>query len=166
MEHGKFTTEKVITLEQHFELSQNPEKETKVRLASQLGLDLQEVVVWFQNRRARWKHEEEHSKLKNELDSAVLEKCRLETENASLKTEVLRLKERLAQAEAQKEINSQVNRSDAISSTRNFLGDLGWKDLEWKEHMPKAEKEMNMQVERSDEISSTHNFLGDLGWKN
>nr|GEW39010.1 homeobox-leucine zipper protein ATHB-40-like [Tanacetum cinerariifolium] len=86
MEHGKFTTEKVITLEQQFELSQNPEKETKIRLASQLGLDLQQVVVWFQNRpwRARWKHEEEHSKLKNE------NAC-IKTENLRLKTDIIRL---------------------------------------------------------------------------
>ncbi|KAK1423597.1 hypothetical protein QVD17_18901 [Tagetes erecta] len=107
----KLSDEQVTLLEQNFGDEHKLESERKDRLASELGLDPRQVAVWFQNRRARWKSkklEEEYLKLKNEHDSTVLEKCRLETE-------VLKLKEQLCEAE--KEMNRLVERCDGISST-------------------------------------------------
>ncbi|KAF5779468.1 putative transcription factor homeobox-WOX family [Helianthus annuus] len=107
----KLSDEQVSMLEQNFGDEHKLESERKDRIAAELGLDPRQVAVWFQNRRARWKSkkmEEEYSKLKTEHDSTVVEKCRLETE-------VLKLKERLAEAE--KEINRLVERSEGISST-------------------------------------------------
>ncbi|KAL8248861.1 hypothetical protein R6Q59_005729 [Mikania micrantha] len=106
----KLSDEQVSLLEQNFGDEHKLESERKDRLASELGLDPRQVAVWFQNRRARWKSkklEEEYSKLKNEHDSTVLEKCRLETE-------ILKLKEQLSEAE--KEINRLAERSDGTSS--------------------------------------------------
>ncbi|PWA83424.1 Helix-turn-helix motif-containing protein [Artemisia annua] len=142
MRKRKLTDEQVTLLEQNFGDEHKLESERKDRLASELGLDPRQVAVWFQNRRARWKSkklEEEYSKLKNEHDSTVLEKCRLETE-------VLRLKEQLSEAE--KEMNRLVERSDGISSTSPsssfsmeameppFLGGFGMEGLENVFYMP------------------------------
>ncbi|XP_076911753.1 homeobox-leucine zipper protein ATHB-40-like [Bidens hawaiensis] len=107
----KLSDEQVSMLEQNFGDEHKLESERKDRIASELGLDPRQVAVWFQNRRARWKSkklEEEYSKLKSEHDSTVVEKCRLETE-------VLKLKERLSEAE--KKINQLVERSEGIWST-------------------------------------------------
>ncbi|GJQ98468.1 homeobox-leucine zipper protein ATHB-40-like protein [Tanacetum coccineum] len=142
MRKRKLTDEQVTLLEQNFGDEHKLESERKDRLASELGLDPRQVAVWFQNRRARWKSkklEEEYSKLKNEHDSTVLEKCRLETE-------VLRLKEQLLEAE--KEMNRLVERSDGISSTSPsssfsmeameppFLGGFGMEGLENVFYLP------------------------------
>ncbi|KAL4568919.1 hypothetical protein LXL04_024539 [Taraxacum kok-saghyz] len=136
MRKRKLSDEQVNLLEQNFGNEHKLESERKDRLASELGLDPRQVAVWFQNRRARWKSkklEEEYSKLKNQHDSTVLEKCQLESE-------ILKLKEQLSEAE--KEINRLVERSDGISSTSPsssfsmeameppFLGGFGMEGLE------------------------------------
>ncbi|XP_071693908.1 homeobox-leucine zipper protein ATHB-40-like [Rutidosis leptorrhynchoides] len=138
----KLSDEQVNLLEENFGNEHKLESERKDRLASELGLDPRQVAVWFQNRRARWKSkklEEEYSKLKTEHDSIVLDKCRLETE-------VLKLKERLSEAE--KEMNKLVERSDGISSTSPsssfsmeameppFLGGFGMEGLEKVFYLP------------------------------
>ncbi|KAL8465798.1 hypothetical protein ACS0TY_035053 [Phlomoides rotata] len=59
------------------------EEQRKDKLAAELGLDLRQVVMWFQNRRARWKSkklEEEYNKLMPEHESTVVEKCCLESQ--------------------------------------------------------------------------------------
>lgn len=79
----KLTDEQVNLLEINFGNEHKLESERKDKLAAELGLDPRQVAVWFQNRRARWKTkklEEEYSKLKNEHESSVVEKCKLETE--------------------------------------------------------------------------------------
>ncbi|CAH1413540.1 unnamed protein product [Lactuca virosa] len=136
MRKRKLSDEQVNLLEQNFGNEHKLESERKDRLASELGLDPRQVAVWFQNRRARWKSkklEEEYSKLKSQHDSTVLEKCQLESE-------ILKLKEQLSEAE--KQINSLVERSDGISSTSpcssfsmeamepHFLGGFGMEGLE------------------------------------
>ena len=70
-------------LEMSFGCEHKLESERKDRLASELGLHPRQVAVWFQNRRARWKNkqiEQEYSKLRNEKENLVVDKCRLETE--------------------------------------------------------------------------------------
>ncbi|XP_057482686.1 homeobox-leucine zipper protein ATHB-40-like isoform X1 [Actinidia eriantha] len=84
----KLSEEQVNQLEMSFGNEHKLESERKDRLASELGLDPRQVAVWFQNRRARWKTkklEEEYSKLKNEHETTVVEKCRLETERTMRK---------------------------------------------------------------------------------
>ncbi|KAI3412352.1 Homeobox domain-containing protein, partial [Psidium guajava] len=91
----KLSSEQVELLERNFGDEHKLEADRKDRLAAELGLDPQQVAVWFQNRRARWKSkklEEEYAKLKSVHETAVLEKCRLESE-------VLKLKEQLSEAE-------------------------------------------------------------------
>ncbi|XP_052195051.1 homeobox-leucine zipper protein ATHB-40 [Diospyros lotus] len=106
----KLSQEQVNLLELNFGNEHKLESERKDRLASELGLDPRQVAVWFQNRRARWKSkklEEEYSKLKSEHETAVVEKCRLETE-------VLKLKEQLSEAE--KDVQRLLERYDGVSS--------------------------------------------------
>ncbi|MCD7463433.1 hypothetical protein HAX54_050573 [Datura stramonium] len=63
---------------------QKLETERKAKLASELGLDPQQVAGVVPNRRARWKLnkklEEEYSKLKSENEAVIIEKICLETE--------------------------------------------------------------------------------------
>ncbi|XP_021714068.1 homeobox-leucine zipper protein ATHB-40-like [Chenopodium quinoa] len=106
----KLSEEQVNMLEMSFGCEHKLESERKDRLASELNLDPRQVAVWFQNRRARWKNkklEHEYSKLKNEHEKTIVEKCRLETE-------VLSLKEQLSNA--QKEMQKLVDRSSTSSS--------------------------------------------------
>ncbi|GMI65972.1 homeobox protein 40 [Hibiscus trionum] len=106
----KLTQEQVDLLELNFGNEHKLESERKDRIASELGLDPRQVAVWFQNRRARWKSktmEEEYNKLKSLHETAVLDKCRLESE-------VVKLKERLSEAE--KEIQRLAERIDNNSS--------------------------------------------------
>ncbi|XP_059642296.1 homeobox-leucine zipper protein ATHB-40 [Cornus florida] len=138
----KLSAEQVNLLEQNFGNEHKLESERKDRLASELGLDPRQVAVWFQNRRARWKSkklEEEYSKLKNQHETTVVEKCRLETE-------VLKLKEQLTEAE--KEIQRLLERSDGVSSNSPsssfsmdaleppFLGEFGMEGLENVLYLP------------------------------
>ncbi|PIM99402.1 Transcription factor HEX [Handroanthus impetiginosus] len=110
MRKRKLSEEQVNMLEKSFGNEHKLESERKDRLAAELGLDPRQVAVWFQNRRARWKSkklEEEYSKLKSEHETAVVEKCRLETE-------LLKVKEHLHEAE--KEIQRLSERFDGFSS--------------------------------------------------
>ncbi|XAR57875.1 hypothetical protein NMG60_11026160 [Bertholletia excelsa] len=108
----KLSREQVDFLELNFGNEHKLESERKDRLASELGLDPRQVAVWFQNRRARWKIkklEEEYARLKTDHESAVLEKCRLETE-------VLKLRQQLSEAE--QEIQRLLDGSEGgVSST-------------------------------------------------
>ncbi|GMI67279.1 homeobox protein 40 [Hibiscus trionum] len=122
----KLSQEQVDALELSFGNEHKLESEKKDRLASQLGLDPRQVAVWFQNRRARWKNkklQEEFSKLRSVHDGVVLEKCRLESE-------VMKLKEKLCEAE--NEIQRLGERVDGPISSLTmeamdtaFLGEFG-----------------------------------------
>ncbi|CAO2830670.1 unnamed protein product [Amaranthus hypochondriacus] len=107
----KLSEEQVNMLEMNFGCEHKLESERKDRLASELGLDPRQVAVWFQNRRARWKNkklEQEYSKLRDEHENLVVEKCRLETE-------VLSLKDKLN--DAKKEIQKLVNERSSASAS-------------------------------------------------
>ncbi|KAL6847321.1 hypothetical protein ACP4OV_023174 [Aristida adscensionis] len=69
----------------------------KVQIAAELGLGAKQVAVWFQYRRARHKSKlmEEFSKLHAAHDAVVLQ-------NVQLETQLLKLKDRLAEAEEEK----------------------------------------------------------------
>lgn len=94
----RLSDEQARYLELSFREERKLETPRKVQLAAELGLDAKQVAVWFQNRRARHKSklmEEEFSKLREAHDRVVLHNCHLETE-------LLKLKDRLAEAEEEK----------------------------------------------------------------
>ncbi|XP_049345763.1 homeobox-leucine zipper protein ATHB-21-like [Solanum verrucosum] len=111
----KLSEEQVNLLERSFGDAHKLDMETKAKLASELGLDLQQVTVWFQNRRARWKKkkiEDKYSKLKSQHEITIVEKCHLETQ-------ILKMQEQLS--EAKKEIQRLLLGSNCarVSSNNN-----------------------------------------------
>ncbi|KZV19009.1 homeobox-leucine zipper protein ATHB-40 [Dorcoceras hygrometricum] len=144
----KLNEEQVNILEKHFGSEHKLESERKDRLAAELGLQPRQVAVWFQNRRAKWKSqrlEEEYSKLKSQHDTAVVEKCCLETQ-------LLKLQEQLKDAE--KEIQRLSSNSPTSSFSMeamdpsNYLGEFGAQGLESVFHLP------------------TNDFVPSLQWDN
>ncbi|KAK4493515.1 hypothetical protein RD792_005541, partial [Penstemon davidsonii] len=136
MRKRKLTEEQMNMLEQSFGNEHKLESERKDRLAAELGLDPRQVAVWFQNRRARWKSkmlEEEYSKLKSQHETAIVEKCQLETE-------LLKLKEQLVEAEKEIQRLSDGCMSNSPSSSFSvdppFRGDFGMEGLENPFYMP------------------------------
>ncbi|CAM0871721.1 unnamed protein product [Alopecurus aequalis] len=94
----RLSHEQAQFLEMSFRKERKLKTPRKVQLAAELGLDTKQLAVWFQNRRARYKSElieEEFSMLRAAHDAVVVHNCHLETE-------LLRLKEKLAEAEEQK----------------------------------------------------------------
>ncbi|XP_055828194.1 homeobox-leucine zipper protein ATHB-40-like [Solanum dulcamara] len=139
MRKRKLSKEQVNLLERSFGDAHKLDMERKAKLASELGLDPQQVAVWFQNRRARWKNKklkDEYSKLKSHHQNAIVENCRLETE-------IEKIKEQLCERE--KEIQSLLVERDCarVSSNNNttstssifsmeqthFLGEFGMEEI-------------------------------------
>ncbi|WOL17632.1 hypothetical protein Cni_G26425 [Canna indica] len=91
----RLSAEQVKLLEMSFRDEKKLESGRKTRLAAELGLDGKQVAIWFQNRRVRHKNKqvkEAYAELKAAHDAAVAEKCHLESE-------VLKLKQKLLEAE-------------------------------------------------------------------
>ncbi|XP_059284071.1 homeobox-leucine zipper protein ATHB-40-like [Lycium ferocissimum] len=125
----KLSEEQVNLLERSFGNEQKLETGGKDKLASELGLDPQQVAVWFQNRRARWKKkklEDEYFKLKAEHETMIVQKNCLETE-------VLKMKEQLSEAEKKIQRlllerncnNSPISTSSYSMEQPHFLGEFG-----------------------------------------
>ncbi|XP_075499797.1 homeobox-leucine zipper protein ATHB-40-like [Primulina tabacum] len=131
----KLNQEQVNVFEKNFGSEHKLDSERKDRLATELGLQPRQVAVWFQNRRAKWKSqklEEEYSKLKSQHESALVEKCCLETE-------LLKLKEQLN--EADKEIqrlssNSPTSSFSVEAMDPSCLGEFGTHGLESVCYLP------------------------------
>ncbi|KAG6509683.1 hypothetical protein ZIOFF_027683 [Zingiber officinale] len=102
----RLSEEQVEFLERSFTEERKLETGRKDLLAAKLGMDAKQVAVWFQNRRARHKNKqvvEDYAKMKAAQDAAVVEKYRLENE-------VLKLKQRLVEAEEQiRKLSSGMN---------------------------------------------------------
>ncbi|XP_038977352.1 homeobox-leucine zipper protein HOX12-like [Phoenix dactylifera] len=112
----RLSDQQVKFLEMSFVKEKKLESGRKVHLAGELGLDPKQVAVWFQNRRARYKNkhlEEEYLKLKSAHDTVVVEKCHLENE-------LLKLKEKLAEAEV-----SMRKLSQAVNGASGYNGGGG-----------------------------------------
>ncbi|KAJ8492185.1 hypothetical protein OPV22_013906 [Ensete ventricosum] len=109
----RLNDEQAKLLEMRFGEDKKLELGRKLRLATELGLDPKQIAVWFQNRRARDKSkqvEEAYLKLKPVHDVAVVEKCHLENE-------VMKLKERLL--EAQEKIRKlSLSMKEAVDGSR------------------------------------------------
>ncbi|RWW75221.1 hypothetical protein BHE74_00016762 [Ensete ventricosum] len=109
----RLSDEQVRFLEMSFRDERKLASGRKAHLAAELGLDGNQVAVWFQNRRARHKNkqlEETYLKLKLEHEAVVIDKCHLENE-------VLRLKEKLLEAEEEiRKLSWSVNGGNLGSS--------------------------------------------------
>ncbi|KAL5704838.1 hypothetical protein ACHQM5_023209 [Ranunculus cassubicifolius] len=131
MRKRKLSVEQVNSLEYNFTIDHNLETQRKEKIAAELGLDPQQVAIWFQNRRVRWrikKQEEEYFKLKTAHERVVLEKSHLEQE-------VLRLKAQLSDTEIEKKKLVERSKGGVSSSSQSssfsmdfdseFFGEFG-----------------------------------------
>ncbi|PKI78020.1 hypothetical protein CRG98_001640 [Punica granatum] len=94
----RLTADQVRFLERSFEEENKLEPERKVQLAEDLGLQPRQVVIWFQNRRARWKTkqlEKDFEVLQSSYKSLAAEYETLLEEKGKLRAEVHSLKEKL-----------------------------------------------------------------------
>ncbi|CAI9766752.1 unnamed protein product [Fraxinus pennsylvanica] len=98
----RLTLEQVNLLEKSFEAEKRLEPERKTQLAKNLGLQPQQVAVWFQNRRARWRNkqlERDHDHLKSSYECLLSNYDSILKENEQLKAEVLSMTEKLGPKE-------------------------------------------------------------------
>ncbi|XP_039131483.1 homeobox-leucine zipper protein ATHB-40-like [Dioscorea cayenensis subsp. rotundata] len=134
-EKRRLNEDQVKLLEMHFEREQKLELGRKINLAEELGMDANQVAVWFQNRRVRWKHKQleiEHEKLKAKHMVILAEKHQLENE-------VLKLKGRINEAEEKiKKVSGSSNEgvnglfdghcstsySNSVGEEYNLMGDF------------------------------------------
>ncbi|KAL5704839.1 hypothetical protein ACHQM5_023210 [Ranunculus cassubicifolius] len=110
----KLTAQQVNSLEYNFSIDHNLETQRKLKIAAELALEPQQVAIWFQNRRVRYRYkmlEMEYYKLKSAHEGVVVEKSILEQE-------VIKLKAQLS--EAQKEMKRLEERSsESFSSSHD-----------------------------------------------
>ncbi|XP_042449900.1 homeobox-leucine zipper protein HOX16-like [Zingiber officinale] len=88
---GFLSPTKVNLLERSFEEENKLEPERKSELARKLGMQPRQVVVWFQNQRARWKNkqlEQDFDRLKSSYESLLADHAALFKDNEGLRLEV------------------------------------------------------------------------------
>ncbi|KAK6942696.1 Leucine zipper, homeobox-associated [Dillenia turbinata] len=105
MKKRKLTSNQLMFLEKSFEEEMRLEPERKTKLARELGLHPQQVAVWFQNKRARWKNkqlERLYDTLKQEFDVITREKQKFQEE-------VLRLRATLNEVTTRKQVPTDIS---------------------------------------------------------
>ncbi|KAM0943640.1 putative transcription factor homeobox-WOX family [Dioscorea sansibarensis] len=135
-EKRRLSEDQVKSLEMHFEREQKLEIGRKINLAEELGMDANQVAVWFQNRRVRWKHKQlefEHEKLKAKHMIILAEKRQLENEVLKLKGRINEVEEKIKKlpGTSNEAVNGlfdghySTSYSNSVAEEHNLMGDFG-----------------------------------------
>ncbi|KAJ4829293.1 hypothetical protein Tsubulata_000989 [Turnera subulata] len=94
----RLTQDQVRLLERSFTTNKKLQPELKQQLASQLGVPPRQVAIWYQNKRARWRTQSlelDYNTLQVKLETALVDRRRLEKEVMQLQEELRRTREML-----------------------------------------------------------------------
>ena len=95
MNKRRFSDEQIKTLEAIYYLTESKLNSRQViKLATKLGLQPQQITIWFQNKRARWKSKEKQENFKSlraKCDDLASQFETLQEENNSLLSQVPKL---------------------------------------------------------------------------
>ncbi|XP_022859686.1 homeobox-leucine zipper protein ATHB-54-like isoform X1 [Olea europaea var. sylvestris] len=158
----RLTVDQVEFLERSFDAENTLKPERKIQLAKELGLQSQQIAIWFQNRRARWKIKQleiDFETLEASYNRMKIDYDNLLKENEKLKAEVLVLAENVLVGD-QGDGNSLLSDNQKLpEGSRKSVADTISEDEESKVSRV-ALKSEDMSSARSDAIDSRHNADG------
>ncbi|KAI4339370.1 hypothetical protein MLD38_024321 [Melastoma candidum] len=116
----RLNIEQVKMLEKNFEIGNKLDPERKMQLARMLGLQPRQIVIWFQNRRARWKTkqlEKDYDLLKQQFYAVKADNEALQAQNQKLHAEILTLKNR--EPEESINLNKETDQGSSSNQSEN-----------------------------------------------